>query len=88
MGTLSEDEKSMRMQGYVRVANNSGEDYEKAQTRLIVGKVHILDQIADLAKRKYPYDMPGIRAEMDRLGVAMAVAASALRDLKKSGKKA
>jgi hypothetical protein len=55
MGTLTEDEKTMQLQGYVRVGNNSGEDYEKAQTRLIVGKVHILDQISDLAKRKYPY---------------------------------
>ncbi|MCK4960717.1 MAG: hypothetical protein KAT00_14995, partial [Planctomycetes bacterium] len=32
MGTLSEDEKTMRLQGYVRVTNNSGEDYENAQT--------------------------------------------------------
>ncbi len=63
MGTLSQDEKTMRLQGYVRVSNNSGEDYEKAQTRLIVGKVHILDQIADLAKRQYPYDRPVIIAE-------------------------
>jgi hypothetical protein len=59
MGTLTEDEKTMRLQGYVRVSNNSGEDYEKAQTRLIVGKVHILDQIASLARRQYPYDRPG-----------------------------
>ncbi|MHC4546013.1 MAG: DUF4139 domain-containing protein [Planctomycetota bacterium] len=58
MGTLAEDEKTMELQGYVRVGNNSGEDYEKAQTRLIVGKVHILDQIAELAKRKYPYNSP------------------------------
>jgi len=28
MGTLAEDEKTMRLTGYVRVANNSGEDYE------------------------------------------------------------
>jgi hypothetical protein len=48
----------MRLTGYVRVGNNSGEDYEKAQTRLIVGKVHILDQIAELAKRQYPYNRP------------------------------
>ncbi|NQT01396.1 MAG: DUF4139 domain-containing protein [Planctomycetes bacterium] len=60
MGTLAEDEKTMQLQGYVRVANNSGEDYEKAQTRLIVGNVHILDQIAELAKRQYPYNRPGI----------------------------
>jgi len=58
MGTLSQDEKTMRLQGYVRVGNNSGEDYEKAQTRLIVGKVHILDQIAELSKRRYPYNRP------------------------------
>jgi hypothetical protein len=58
MGTLAEDEKTMQLKGYVRVGNNSGEDYEKAQTRLIVGKVHILDKIAELAKRKYPYGRP------------------------------
>jgi hypothetical protein len=59
MGTLSQDEKTMRLQAYVRVTNNSGEDYENAQTRLIVGQVHILDQIAELAQRQYPYGRPG-----------------------------
>ena len=59
MGTLTENEETMRLQGYVRVNNNSGEDYENAQTRLIVGKVHILDQIAELARRQYPYGRPG-----------------------------
>ena len=58
MGTLTKDEKTMRLQGYVRVTNHSGEDYENAQTRLIVGKVHILDQIAALARRQYPYGRP------------------------------
>ncbi len=61
MGTLTEDEETMRLQGYVRVTNNSGEDYENAQTRLIVGKVHILDRIAELARRQYPYGRPGER---------------------------
>ena len=60
MGTLTEDEKAMNLTGYVRVKNTSGEDYPDAQTRLIVGKVHLLDKIADLAKRQYPYDRPGI----------------------------
>jgi hypothetical protein len=59
MGTLSQDEKTMHLTGYVRVTNNSGEDYENAQVRLIVGKVHILDQIAELARRQYPYGRPG-----------------------------
>ncbi|MBN2591298.1 MAG: DUF4139 domain-containing protein [Sedimentisphaerales bacterium] len=56
MGTLTENEEKMRLQGYVRVTNNSGEDYENSQVRLIVGKVHMLDQIANLARRQYPYD--------------------------------
>ena len=64
MGTLSKDEKTMQLAGYVRVTNNSGEDYENAQTRLIVGKVHILDQIAELARRQYPYGRPGVIAPM------------------------
>ncbi len=59
MGTLSPDEKTMHLQAYVRVTNNSGEDYENAQVRLIVGQVHILDQIAELARREYPYGRPG-----------------------------
>ena len=61
MGTLTENEEKMRLQGYVRVANSSGEDYENAQVRLIVGKVHILDEIAELARREHPYGRPGIR---------------------------
>jgi len=82
MGTLSADEKTMRLEGYVRVTNNSGEDYENAQVRLIVGQVHILDQIAELAQREYPYSRPEgiqlprpVRAlmfkdEMKKLGMA------------------
>ncbi|MCH7558548.1 MAG: hypothetical protein IIB56_13970, partial [Planctomycetes bacterium] len=78
MGTLTEDEKTMRLQGYVRVTNNSGEDYENAQTRLIVGKVHILDRIAELARRQYPYGRPGkielqIVEELKQLEVAKRV---------------
>jgi len=61
MGTLSPDEKIMQLEGYVRVTNNSGEDYENAQTRLIVGKVNQLDKIAVLARRAYPYGRPGMR---------------------------
>jgi len=66
MGTLTENEETMRLQGYVRVTNNSGEDYANAQTRLIVGKIHLLDQIAELARRQYPYDRPGVRPPISR----------------------
>jgi len=59
MGTLANDEKTMKLEGYVVVTNNSGEDYENAQTRLIVGQVHVLDQIAELARRQWPFGRPG-----------------------------
>jgi hypothetical protein len=68
MGTLAENEKMMQLQGYVRVTNNSGEEYEEAQTRLIVGNVHILDEIAELAKRQYPYNSPISLGEMGGRG--------------------
>jgi hypothetical protein len=58
MGTLSPDETKLQLSGYVRVQNNSGEDYENAQTRLVVGQVHLLDQISQLARRQYPYGSP------------------------------
>jgi hypothetical protein len=70
MGTLSENEETMRLQGYVNVTNNSGEDYENAQTRLIVGQVHMLDEIAALARQQYPYGRPG-QVGRDNLTVFM-----------------
>ncbi|MBI9018629.1 MAG: DUF4139 domain-containing protein [Phycisphaerae bacterium] len=58
MGTLSENESKMTLQGYVRVTNNSGEDYENAQVRMVVGEINLLDQISMLAQRQYPYGSP------------------------------
>jgi hypothetical protein len=69
MGTLAQDEKTMHLQGYVRVHNGSGEDYENAQTRLIVGQIHLLDQIAELASRQHPYGSP-ILLGRDKGGLA------------------
>ena len=84
MGTLTENEETMRLQGYVRVGNNSGEDYENAQTRLIVGKVHILDEIAELARRQYPYGRPGVLAaapESHAVGIRLDKAKTVLYSL-------
>ncbi|MCK5557938.1 MAG: DUF4139 domain-containing protein, partial [Candidatus Hydrogenedentes bacterium] len=58
LGTLTHDEKTMDLDGYVRVTNHSGEDYPDAETRLIVGRIHILDRIAELARREFPYGRP------------------------------
>ena len=43
------DEKAMWLSGWVRVNNNSGEDYENAQVRLVVGVVRLVEEIAKLA---------------------------------------
>ena len=46
----SKDEKSTSLAGSVRVNNNSGEDYENAQVRLVVGVVRLVEEIASLAR--------------------------------------
>ncbi len=58
MGTLSQDETTLDIDGYVRVTNHSGDDFADAKTRLVVGKVNLLDRIADLARRTAPYGSP------------------------------
>ncbi len=73
MGTLSANERSMRLEGYVRVDNGSGEDYEDAQTRLLVGRVHLLDQIRDLAERQHAYGDPRSQGPIGGLGGALAL---------------
>jgi hypothetical protein len=44
------DETEMGFEGFVRVSNNSGEEYENAQVRLVVGKINLVEKIAQLAK--------------------------------------
>jgi hypothetical protein len=44
-------EQAMTLAGAVRVNNNSGEDYENAQVRLVVGVVRLVEQIAQLARQ-------------------------------------
>jgi hypothetical protein len=45
-------EKAMTLAGAVRVTNNSGEDYENAQVRLVVGVIRLVERIVDLAQPK------------------------------------
>jgi len=44
------DEKLMGFEGFVRVTNNSGEEYEDAQVRLVVGTINLVEKIAQLAR--------------------------------------
>ena len=43
-------EKEMGFEGFVRVFNNSGEEYENAQVRLVVGTINLVEKIAQLAQ--------------------------------------
>jgi hypothetical protein len=43
------DEKRLSFDGFVRVTNNSGEEYEDAQVRLVVGTINLVEKIAQLA---------------------------------------
>ena len=54
VGIANEDETKLNVTGYVRVTNNSGELYDNAQTRLVVGNINLVEKIADLAKRPPP----------------------------------
>ena len=50
----SRDEKRMDLAGAVRVNNNSGEDYDNAEIRLVVGTIKLVQEIADLARQGQP----------------------------------
>jgi hypothetical protein len=52
VATCDPGETVMKFRGYVQIFNNSGEEYDNAQIRLIVGKINLVEKIADLARRR------------------------------------
>jgi hypothetical protein len=78
LALLSSDEQFLHLQHFVRVDNRSGEDYENAQTRLLLGQVQLIDEIATLARRSPPYGKPIIEMpRQERISRAMAPAPQA-----------
>jgi len=67
------DEKLMNFAGAVRVNNNSGEDYENAQVRLVVGVIRLVEEIAQLARRDEAKDkaMTDVLKSKSELGKKM-----------------
>jgi hypothetical protein len=49
LAVASHDETELKLEGFVRVSNNSGEEYEDAQVRLVVGRINLVEKIAQLA---------------------------------------
>jgi hypothetical protein len=50
VAVADKDERQMSLDGFVRVTNNSGEEYEDAQVRLVVGTINLMEKIAQLAR--------------------------------------
>lgn len=46
---MDESEKTMSLRASVTITNNSGDDYENAQTRLVVGDVKLVEEVRELA---------------------------------------
>src|SRR5215475_2368113 len=46
----NKDESKLGFEGFVRITNNSGEDYDDAHVRLVVGKINLVEKVAELAK--------------------------------------
>ena len=46
--TSGADESLATFDGYVRITNNSGEEYENAVVRLVVGKINLVEKIRDI----------------------------------------
>jgi len=60
-------ETQLALQGFVRVTNRSGEEYEEAQVRLVVGEINLVEKIAELAQRPVSQVKEMKRDEYDQL---------------------
>lgn len=68
-------EQAMGFEGFVRVTNHSGEDYENAQVRLVVGTINLVEKIAQLAQ--VGMDQVKDLRDEDRRGMKQKVAREA-----------
>ncbi len=76
------DETAINIESFIRITNKSGEEYENAQVRVVVGKINLLDNIAELARRGLvapstsPEELPRARRELTRQLMAAPMAPS------------
>ena len=71
---LDKVEKLMSLTSYVNISNRSGEDYENARTRLVVGDVRIIEEIQNIVREQLAED----RKAMFKREAVMARSAAAL----------
>ena len=58
-------EKMLTLDSFVRVYNNAGEDYERAQVRLVVGTINLVEEIATLARAREQQQLPASLSKED-----------------------
>lgn len=51
VGIANTDETHLSFNGFVRITNQSGEDYANAQIRLVVGTINLVEKVRQLAER-------------------------------------
>ena len=80
VGIADTEETQLNLEGFVRVDNQSGEEYEDAQVRLVVGRINLVQKIAQLARAS--------GKDLDRLAEdeKRSMQFEALRDLAKGEK--
>jgi hypothetical protein len=97
VGVTSDDESSMTFDGFVTIANGSGEDYAGASVRLVVGTINLVEKIRDLASRGLVpadavtksearlRDMPAPAAEAGRAVLSEALSSIEAKEIVKEG---
>jgi len=66
-------EETMSFEGFVRISNNSGEDYPDASVRMVVGTINLVERIDELARRGVISRDDAARfRDGDRLGMSKA----------------
>lgn len=83
-GMLSAGDAGMKLTAYVTVSNNSGEEYENAQVRLVVGSINLVETIAGLAGGAREKAMKEAQGEMRKASRA-ADRDDAKKDIIKEG---
>jgi hypothetical protein len=72
VATTDPEETKMDFRGYVRVFNQSGEEYENAEVRLIVGNINLVESIAELARRQgVPVPQSGTKDDLSMKRLAL-----------------
>ena len=81
------EEQQLSFDGFVRITNNSGEDYADAEIRLVVGTINLVEKVAELAQRGLiaGADLDDYRQNKRRIQAFPAAARSEMLDAAAKG---